>query len=476
MNTKIVVVITRSALSAAAALTLKLGRVLAEDGWRVRLVDAPSAALSNAAPPRPPDEERRLWGAEATHAQRGVLTLSPALGPATGLPPGEDHGARLRHALGRPLAPGPPELVLALAGDERGLGALLGVGDAVLAIDIEAEREALAPLMAASPIRVGASPDEAPALLGERLVRALGLVHPEAASRAHRVALEAEHDLAWEGFGELWDTNPEAAQSFFWGSLATQDSPTSAAVAALGIIHDRVPNDLDVLGPVLGVCVQKLGAFGPHPLAERVWRVASAIETQAVEPLPLRLQIDLLDAGLRYAWTLRDEGDPNFEPLLRSLEDRILRLDASTTRPTDAIRLAVALGNLAALTGDLSQLTWARRCLELAEPSQPALTERYGVLVLTRFAATGQDPSLWDELVAHARSRLGPEPARAHHLMAVAFAHRGDRATALSHLGEACVYDRRRLLAAFCDPDLEPLFVGAGRVDYRFRVTGPEGG
>ncbi|MBK7755947.1 MAG: hypothetical protein IPI35_05970 [Deltaproteobacteria bacterium] len=153
--------------------------------------------------------------------------------------------------------------------------------------------------------------------------------HPEAVSRAHRVALEAEHDLAWEGFGELWDTNPEAAQSFFWGSLATQDSPTSAAVAALGIIYDRVPNDLDVLGPVLGVCVQKLGAFGPHPLAERVWRVASAIETQTLEPLPLRLQIDLLDAGLRYAWTLRDEGDPSFEPLLRSLEDRILRLDAS---------------------------------------------------------------------------------------------------------------------------------------------------
>ncbi|MEY3213745.1 MAG: hypothetical protein RIT28_4226, partial [Pseudomonadota bacterium] len=447
MNPKIVVVITRSALSAAATLTLKLGRALAEDGWRVRLVDAPSAALSAAAPPRPPDEERRLWGAEAAPTQRGVLTLSPALT----LTAGDDHGARLRHVLGRPLAPGPPELVLALAGDERGLGALLGVGDAVLAIDIEAEREALAPWMAASSVRVGAHPDEAPALLATRLVRALGLVHPEAASRARRSALEAEHDLAWDGFGELWDTNPEAAQSFFWGSLATQDSPTGAAVAALGVIYDRVPDDLDVLGPVLGVCVQKLGAFGPHPLAERVWRVASAMEARAEGPLPLRVQIDLLDAGLRVAWTLRDAGDPNFEPLLRHLEDRLLRLDASTTRPTDAIRLAVALGNLAALTGDLSQLTWARRCLELAETSQPALAERYGVLVLTRFAATGQDPSLWDELVAHARSRLGPEPARAHHLMAVAFAHRGDRATALSHLGEACVYDRRRLLAAFCD-------------------------
>ncbi|MCK6513913.1 hypothetical protein L6R46_02485 [Myxococcota bacterium] len=471
MNPKIVVVITRSALSAAATLTLKLGRALAEDGWRVRLVDAPSAALSAAAPPRPPDEERRLWGAEAAPAQRGVLTLSPALR----LSSGEDHGARLRHVLGRPLAPGPPELVLALAGDERALGALLGVCDAVLAIDIDAEREALAPLMAASPTRLGAQPDEAPALLASRLVRALGLVHPEAAPRARRGALEAEHDLAWDGFGELWDTNPEAAQSFFWGSLATQDSPTGAAVAALGIIYDRVPDDLDVLGPVLGVCVQKLGAFGPHPLAERVWRVASAIEARAAAPLPLRVQIDLLDAGLRYAWTLRDGGDPDFEPLLKDLEDRILRLDASATRPTDAIRLAVVLGNLAALTGDLGQLHWARRCLELAEPSQPALAERYGVLVLTRFAATGQDPSLWDELVAHARSRMGPEPARAHHLMAVAFAHRGDRATALSHLGEACVYDRRRLLAAFCDPDLEPLFVGAGRADYRFRVTGPEG-
>jgi hypothetical protein len=54
--------------------------------------------------------------------------------------------------------------VLALAGDERGLGVLLGVGDAVLAIDIDAEREALAPLMAASPLRLGAHPDEVPAL------------------------------------------------------------------------------------------------------------------------------------------------------------------------------------------------------------------------------------------------------------------------------------------------------------------------
>lgn len=466
MNPKIVVVITRSALSAAAALTLKLGRVLAEDGWRVRLVDAPSAALSAAAPPRPPDEERRLWGAEAVPAQRGVLTLSPAFG--------EERDARLRHTLGRPFTPGPPELVLALAGDERRLGALLAIGDAVLAIDIDAEREALAPLMAAAPARLGAHPDEPPARVAARLVRALGLTRPDAAARAQRDALEAEHDLAWEGFGELWDTDPEAAQSFFWGSLANQDGPTSAAVAALGVIYDRAPLDLDVLGPVLGVCVQKLGAFGPHPLAERVWRVASAIEAQATGPLPLRLRVDVLDAGLRHAWTQRDAGDPEFEPLLRRLEDRLLRLDVSATRPTDAIRLAVALGNLASLTGDLSQLAWARRCLELAEPSQPALSERYGVLVLTRFAATGQDPSLWDELIAHARGRLATEPARAHHLMAVAFAHRGDRATALSHLGEACVYDRRRLLAAFCDPDLAPLFEGAGRADYRFRVHGPE--
>lgn len=467
MSTTIVVVITRSAMSAAAALTLKLGRALAEDGWRVRLVDAPSAALSAAAPPRPPEEERRLWGAESTPAGRGVLTLSPALR--------DDHGDRLRYVLGRPWAPGPPELVLALAGDERGLGALLGVCDGALAIDDEEEREALAPLLAAAPIRLGAGPEEVPAVLAARLLRALGLTHPEAAARARQGALEAEHDLAWEGFGELWDTDPEAAQSFFWGSLATQDGPASAAVAALGVIHDRAPTELDVLGPVLGVCVQKLGASGPHPLAERVWRVAAAIEARASGPLPLRVQIDLLDAGLRYAWTLRDAGDPAFEPLLRALEDRLLRLDASATRPTDNLRLAVALGNLASLTGELGHLAWARRCIELAEPSQPALAERYGVLVLTRFAATGQDPSLWDELVAHARGRVGPEPARAHHLMAVAFAHRGDRATALSHLGEACVYDRRRLLAAFCDPDLAPLFVGAGRADYRFRVSGPEG-
>ena len=307
--------------------------------------------------------------------------------------------------------------------------------------------------------------------LGRAWCQALGTPHPNPLERYRRAADARDLRGAELAFAQVLSQSRSQAMELFEAVCRRRGDLLEGAVGAMLVLANEPRPDVDALTLVVGVAAQHLQLEQPTPLAQLVWAVTDSLlaglHPEADGPKDAMMLLNAATARLHVVhWRRTQKQGP--EALLDEALELISRASGMRLAARHRVRLAVVCGIHAAVTGSMGLYGLASTSLLLAEQEIPTRYLRKAFTVFLRFAILSQRPDIWSEAKARAVKVMGMDPGEAHYLLAIAQAHQGDRRLALQHFTRAIQKKPSLAERAFMDPDMEPLFRGAGSKDYDF--------
>jgi tetratricopeptide (TPR) repeat protein len=304
--------------------------------------------------------------------------------------------------------------------------------------------------------------------------RRVGVYHYDLAERVREAEADDLTEVAESAFAELRAKDKAAARAQFDAEIAPLTGTLLAGVAALNAVRKAPDVTFEELRHYAGAVLQKLRWAQPNPLSEQIQlayeRLRAELNAGHVARNPARVLIDAADALLHTGnWRRLIEQD--HRPLARDAEMLLMLAATLEMRPYDSLRYAYTLSTHARLAGVTRFLPQAREALASLKGVIPVEKLLWPTTyVLGMFAQVYEDSELWQEMLVICHQLVPINPGNAHYSCAVAYAHLGERYNATEHLGKAIQVDIKFLEKALRDPDLQPLWEGAGSPYYAGRI------
>ena len=137
----------------------------------------------------------------------------------------------------------------------------------------------------------------------------------------------------------------------------------------------------------------------------------------------------------------------------------------------DRLRLAIVYARHARLVRDVSTFPIAKENLERCKAYiSEEIFSNWCIFVLTQYALVDEAEDLWHGVIMMANDSMAFAPCSSYYALTIANAHLGDRFSAENHLAKAISIDGKLLGIALRDPDMRPLWEGAGSPYYAGRI------
>ena len=310
--------------------------------------------------------------------------------------------------------------------------------------------------------------------LAKELRRRAGVFHHDLAERVREAEAEDLDVVLEDAFFTLRAQDNKAARALFDAEIVPGSGTLLAGVAALRAVM-RSPNaDFAELRHYANQVVQKQRWNTPTPLSEDILKAFERLRAElnggAVVPRPGRVLIDAADALCFTAAWRRLIEQPYEEPTKQALH-LLMLAGTLELNSVDRLRLAIVYARHARLARDTSSFPIAKENLERCKAYiAEEVFYNWCIFVLTQYALVDEAEELWHGVVMMANDSMALGPGAAHYTLATANAHLGDRFSAERHLSKAVSLDEKFLPQALRDPDMRPLWEGAGSPYYAGRV------
>lgn len=310
--------------------------------------------------------------------------------------------------------------------------------------------------------------------LAKELRRRAGVFHHDLAERVREAEAEDLDVVLEDAFFTLRAKDPKAARALFDAEIVPGSGTLLAGVAALRAVMRSPDADFAELRHYANQVVQKQRWNTPTPLSEDILkafeRLRKALNDGAVVPNPARVLIGAAEALCFAAAWRRLIEQPYEEPTKQALH-LLMLIGTLELTSLDRLRFATSYARHARLAKDTTNYRLATESLDRSRPHLPAeLWANCANFVMNQFALVNEDDVIWNDVVQLAIETMSSSPASSHYALALANAHLGDRYAAERHLSQSIVIAPNFLGIALRDPDMRPLWEGAGSPYYAGRI------
>lgn len=310
--------------------------------------------------------------------------------------------------------------------------------------------------------------------LAKELRRRAGVFHHDLAERVREAEAEDLDVVLEDAFFTLRAQDAKAARALFDAEIVPGSGTLLAGVAALRAVMRSPDADFAELRHYANQVVQKQRWNTPTPLSEDILkafeRLREKLNRGEVVPNAARVLIGAAEA-LCFAAAWRRLIEQPFEEPTKQALHLLMLIGTLELTSLDRLRFASAYGRHARLARDTSSYPIAKENVERARAYVPeGFFAQWVIFILHQFALVNEDQAIWGEVIALATETLSSAPGEAHYGLSIAYAHLGDRYRAESHLAQAIGINPKFLGQALRDPDMRPLWEGAGSPYYAGRV------
>ena len=310
--------------------------------------------------------------------------------------------------------------------------------------------------------------------LAKELRRRAGVFHHDLTERVREAEAEDLDTVLEDAFFTLRSQAPKAARALFDAEIVPGSGTLLAGVAALRAVMRSPDADFAELRHYANQVVQKQRWNTPTPLSEDILKAFERLRTElnggAVVPNPARVLIGAAEA-LCFAAAWRRLIEQPFEEPTKQALHLLMLIGTLELTSLDRLRFATSYARHARLARDTTNYRLATESLERSRAHvQAELWANCANFVMNQFALVNEDDNIWNDVVQLAIETMLTSPASSHYALALAHAHLGDRYAAEKYLSKSIGIAPHFLGIALRDPDMRPLWEGAGSPYYAGRI------